>query len=290
MKRVDFLGVPGVGKTTTYNLLKNCRKCRNEFFLSEEAYQSIILSQSTPMIQSVNKIYSHVRSSRILRPLTDHVEKWLDFQFATKKVILEKENLEKTVQEMCAEYPDFLTLILNGVGKQSLKNSNISASVYFESILKISNQINLFKILEKSLNKEDIVIFDSSFSHKVISIVDFSKEMNRKDIDQYFRKIPIPSGVVIFNSPARIIVDRIRQRNNNGRIISWHRPIIDSDLLEEWVTKAGEIVDYSRSCLLELQIPVLDLDATKLPLDLANQVKNFILALKNSELKSNLSG
>ena len=51
MKRLDFLGVPGIGKTTTYTLLKELRQSRDEYLLSEEAYTKAIVSNFPVCLQ-----------------------------------------------------------------------------------------------------------------------------------------------------------------------------------------------------------------------------------------------
>jgi len=96
-------------------------------------------------------------------------------------------------------------------------------------------------------------------------------------ITRYIRGMPQPKGAIIFDALPDVIVGRIRYRAKGGRVNAWHRPIVDTPLLEEWVDKAYEVIQNTRTSLEDKGIPVIELDAEKQPIILAQRAIEFIL-------------
>ncbi|MFC2054361.1 hypothetical protein ACFLV7_08725 [Chloroflexota bacterium] len=277
MKRFDLLGVPGVGKTTTYNLLRQCRNNPNEFLLFEEAYRSVILSKSSPLVQFAFNFESLIPKKRYSIRFVNILNKWLDDKLRSKTSRVENDNLFQAIYDLGDNYPDFLSLTLNGIGKQSLTESNIHPSDYFGFLIVIATRLNRYDLLQRLLGEKTTVVFDSSFTHKVFSIVDFSQKINPDLITRYIRSMPQPNGVIILHALQDVIVGRIRHRAKEGKVSAWHSPIVDTPLLEEWVDKACEVIQYTRTSLEDNSVPVIELDAEKQPSTIAQRAVEFIL-------------
>ncbi len=206
MKRFDFVGVPGVGKTTTYNLLKQFRNNPNEFLLFEEAYQAVMLSKSSPLVQLAFNFESLIHKKQYSIRFRNILNKWLDDKLRSKTSRVENDNLFQAIYDLGDNYPDFLSLTLNGIGKQSLIEANIHPSDYFGFLIVIAARLNQYDLLQRLSGEKTAVVFDSSFTHKVFSIVDFSKKIDPDLITRYIKSMPQPNGVIILHALKDVIV------------------------------------------------------------------------------------
>jgi len=282
MKRLDFLGVPGIGKTTTYHLLRDMRRSHNDFLLFEEAYNEVIFTR-LPSYLKVGDLFRRCSQKYPLsQRLFSAVNSWLVVKLDQARYQIEKANYWDSIHEMGEKYPAFLQLTLEGLGRQNITSSKIHPSDYYASFLKITNRLNQFVILRKYIDENAIIIFDSSFSHKIFSIVDFSKEIDPEIITQYFEVIPRPSAVAVFNLTPMEIAGRIRKRADSGYANAWHKPIINTNMLEYWVEIACEVSRLARLKLHDMGIPVIDVDGIKEPAVLAGEIRDFILFINQS--------
>jgi thymidylate kinase len=279
MKRLDLLGVPGVGKTTLYNLLGENREHSNDYFIFDEAYRSVILKELPFFYRYLDEFIGSLKSSRYSNRLFNAFVRPFERAIVTEKQKIEEENLEQAIEEMQRKYPGFLSMRLSGIGKPLLQGTPDYPSDYLKYKKKTYHQINQYDILEKSIGKETIVVFDNSFAHKVLSIVDYSKEIDENIINQYTRTMPPPAGLVIFQASPMVIVARIRSRAQNGLINNWHREIVDNKVLDEWVEKACEITSIARRYFLKQNYPLLDINTELPPLVNVRKIQTFIQEL-----------
>jgi thymidylate kinase len=280
MKRIDLMGVPGVGKTTTYNLLGQCRENASDYLLFEEAYRSVIIANSSSIVRYAQRLKDRIKQDRLSIILKRILNKWLDYELRSNTYRIERDNLKQAIKEMKEKYPDFLEITLPTLGKPPPGNSLIRIDGISGPYNKTISRLNQFFILQRFLENDTRVIFDNSFSHKVFSIVNFNQTIDPGRINQYIQALPRPEGTVIFIAPPEIIINRIRERANYGVVNTWHRQIVDTDLLEDWVKKGCDIARMACQYLREQDIPVLELDAQKEPLVLSKMIGGFILALQ----------
>jgi hypothetical protein len=245
--------------------------------LFEEAYRSVIISKSSPLPQLAFEFEKLIPKNRYSIRFVNILNKWIDDNLRSKTFQVENDNLFQAIYDLGDNYPDFLSLTLNGIGKQSLIESNIHPSDYFGIIIVIATRLNRHDLLQRLLGEKTTVVFDSSFTNKVFSIVDFSQKINPDLITRYIRGMPQPNGAIILDALQDVIVERIRHRAKEGEVIAWHRPIVDTPLLEEWVDKACEVIQYTRTSLEDKGVPVIELDAEKQPIILAQRAIEFIL-------------
>jgi hypothetical protein len=280
VKRLDFLGVPGVGKTTTYNLLRGIRQSHNEFLLFEEAYHKVIFTRLPGYLKVGDLFRRYCQKYPSSRRLFSSTNSWLEIKLDQARSQIEKANYLDSIREMGEKHPAFLQLTLEGIGKQKIIPSKMVSSDYYDAFIKIINRLNQYDVLKKYFFEDSMIIFDSSFSHKIFSVMDFSKEVDPAIISQYFEVMPHPSAVAIFNLPQTEIANRIRNRAREGYANPWHSPIVNTTLLESWVEFACEVALQARLKLLDLGIPVIDLDGSEQPAVLAGQIRDYILHLK----------
>jgi hypothetical protein len=279
MKRIDLMGVPGVGKTTTYNLLGQCRESPNDYLLFEEAYRSVVIAKSSNIVRSAHKLRNRIPQDRFSFQMKRILNKWLDYELRSTTYRIEKNNLEQSIKEMQEKYPDFVEFILPTLGKPPPGNSLIRLDGNSNPYNKSINRLNQYSILQRFLDNDSKVIFDNSFSHKVFSIVNFNQPIDPGRINQYIKAMPRPVGTIILYAPPEIIVERIRKRADCGVVNAWHSQIVNTNLLEGWVKKGCEILMLASQYLREQGIPVLELNAKEEPLVLSKMIRGFIAAL-----------
>ena len=112
----------------------------------------------------------------------------------------------------------------------------------------------------------------------VFFCVNFSKKVDPEIIKRYIRGIPLPDGVIIFHASPEVIIARLRQRVQEGKLASFHRDIIDTPLLDEWVSKACEVVRTTQACLLDQNIKVYDVNTETEPQRVASNIRELVLS------------
>ena len=277
MNRIDFLGVPGVGKTTTYKLLRQIRQNPNEFLLFTEAYNLALKSQLPPLMRFANSFDHLLGSKKYLHPFCEPLGRMVNHEFAKVIHKFESEMLLEQITGMWRKYPDMLFLRLNSAGKHFIIEQKIEPSEYLIVLLKIALSMKQFNLINHSLPEKTTVVIEKSFTQMVFFNIDFSRKVDPEIVFRYIKGTPLPAGVINFNTTPEVIVKRLRQRAKEGRIAKFHSSILETDLLEEWVNKACEIVQHARCCLLEQGVNVFDLNTEEEPYIVANNAREFIL-------------
>ena len=107
MIRIDILGVPGVGKTTTCNWLGQCRKNPREFLLFEEAYKQALSGQLSFTFKLAGKMERLMISSHLFTPLANRVNHHIDNEIAKIRYCFEKEKAFDQLMSLGLEFPIF---------------------------------------------------------------------------------------------------------------------------------------------------------------------------------------
>jgi hypothetical protein len=278
MKRIDIMGLCGVGKTTIFRLLGQYRKDPCDFQLFEEAYQSLGLKKSSALAGFLFKQIKRTESSvsTIKKVYQFPLKKLLNFQIRLKTRTMEQKNLHSALQELMEKYPNFTQTILNLPQNQfGLDSFHVSLNESI-SVKKTLKRINQYSILQKYLDDDIKIIFDYSFLMKIFTLTDFSQPINAEKIHQYIKSMPKPFGTINLIAPPEVIIARLRGRAKLGRVNEWHRNIIDSDLLEQWVENACEISRIAMSCMAEEGASLYNLNAEDEPAIVASRARDYI--------------
>ncbi|HVM73244.1 MAG TPA: hypothetical protein VMT91_15875 [Anaerolineales bacterium] len=277
MNRFDFLGVPGVGKSSAYRLLGQTRHSPNEFLLFNEAYDLALRSQLPLHVRLADQVNFSLSRQAFFQPFCKPTGKLVDRELSKSKHSFENEGLFDQITEMWNTYPDMLFLRLNFAGRHFIPEPKTEPNDYLSILLKLALMIKKNNLLDQTLPENTTVVIEKFFTQMVFFCVDFSKEVDPEIVRRYIRGIPLPAGVLIFHAAPEVIASRLRQRAKEGRLASFHRDIIDTNLLEEWVCKACEIVQHARACLLDLHIKIYDICTEEAMQTIANNVRESIL-------------
>ncbi|MCC5931457.1 MAG: hypothetical protein JJU28_19575 [Cyclobacteriaceae bacterium] len=183
MKRIDFMGPSGVGKSYLLDHLKRERnRIRKDWLTETEALKLV----------PFKKLY-YLPVTRSISRISEIEEK-------------------KAFKNCYKDWNNFFTVCRLGLNNYDSGSKNFYRSV--SKLLKTSKKVRL---LEKTINKK--IIFDQSLSQKLFFIFG----SNPKDIDsdlikQYFFSMPKPKLLVVLTASNEVIYKRIlKRRVEEGR-------------------------------------------------------------------------
>jgi thymidylate kinase len=261
MKKVEFLGAPGIGKTTIIKELISCRK-KNDKYISLGEAKNIILKRNI-----LNKIYQP--------------------KSLLKLVILKYGKLLGLTEKY---YDDIIGTLSNSSG-----NSNYDEFRPFlkccDKLLRHSEDDPIYRLLTTrwllisldeyiNLNSIDLnytVIIDEFVTHKSIGILSSSNSFEDKHCKEYFSLVPTGDLVIYLYAEPKIIMERIIQRRSE-RITYQHRGLSESQILEK-TTMAVRIVEMGAEILKERGVNVVKIDGTNTIARIVNDIKKHVILL-----------
>ena len=272
MKRVDFLGVPGSGKTTVFGVLPDARHAASDFLLSTEAYAKAIAHMLPPGVRVLGRLRTMLSKSTMFQPLQVRLSKSVDRAVSIRRSRLETEGLVEEIVSIWSNNPELLTLRLAGLGKQTMVSQVITPTEYLDFFYKTALRMKQLRFMEAQLSPEARVVFDKSITQAVFSCVDFSQPVEAAIIDRYVGGIPAPAAVISFQASPDVIVQRIRQRAAEGWVSALHRGIVDTSTLSIWAERACEVAQHAAVSLTRRRINVIEVDAGPPPAQIASKI------------------
>jgi len=240
MKRIDFLGAPGVGKSTTYKALVNNRRKKDSWLTPKEAKNKIAYEFFKKDAYSKKKLLTlyNFKHSLFKRKYNRSINRIITEQ--QKDIFWEKQN----------EYKDFLEIALKGV--------SIKEKEPLRRILGINWFYIIFSdvIFIENSNLPEIVVFDESLSQKVYGITHNCKGFFENTIKDYFRNIPLPQALIYCKLDPKETFNRIKNRR---KIIPGHRQL-ESDQLNNNIKVQLEIAERGADILKNRNVGVLEID------------------------------
>ena len=245
MKRIDLMGVPGVGKSTLYKKLIKCRNKNFKFLTLEEAKFLIARKHST----------------KAKKTMKDSLK---DFLLITR------------VYKITT--PDLPDIVLRKKKREFLWDSKEKMDDFIDKSIKLieeSDRISLLKLydfsyfceslenvllLKKSTDEATVLIDESLAKRPFLSHRDDKEYLDR--ISEYFYNMPIPDGIVFFRSSTSEVLARIEERKKKqGKIIPGHKDL-SKDELRKHVKAQIHVSEYGLTILRKRNIPILILDAS----------------------------
>ncbi len=261
MKRIDFMGAPGIGKTTLFNELNKFHSRSKKWLTIQEAKVYIangILSDHFLSIVNLKKfLINAARPKGLQKQIVDNV-----LSSAATDALLLKQSEWSRYLEFCAYQIGFL---------QKEPIYRIYLAKWLESIL--SNVA-----LAEEYNSPHKVLFDESLSQRAPGLLPWDHTSCLKECHDYFKLMPAPFAVVHLNAKPEQIAKRIIERSKVITISMQHRGLTRTELLER-SKSANAIFQVGAEVLRERGIKVIDLDADKNTIIMVTELKSVLSGL-----------
>lgn len=243
MKRIDFLGAPGVGKSTIYQALLSSEVVdrKNKYYSEEMASIYAVqkhIKQERSIVSLLTRLILRIKTARspYVSSIEEKINKASFEQFVSRNLGL----FELVDKAYC------------------LSNKSPYRNQY--GYVSFNRKIKKYAVLEKYFPY--IVIADESVSQKIYGINPSSDELHIEVIEKYFLEIPPPDILIHCIHDEADIVNRILTRS---KMIPGHKGLTERELKQK--TKlALRIAEIGASILQERGTEVIQID-TSSPVD-----------------------
>lgn len=244
MNRIDFLGAPGVGKTTLYDELVRQRTRIDRWLIPVEA--KVEIAKKKCLVENFGKkelLFSFFLKTGLFQ----------QFHPSFTNLLLSKYQKE-TIWNQKDKYADFIEIALKGAAiPEKIPLRRLLGLTWFYSI------VNDVIFLEHA-DVNNIVVFDESLSHKVYSIIESQEGCYENLTEEYFQYMPPPNVLIFCKANPKKIQHRIKQRENtNGKLIPGHRDL-DVFSLFERIKIQCHVAEIGASVLRDRGVKVIEVD------------------------------
>ncbi len=253
MKRIDFLGVPGTGKSTICNELVKVRSSFEDYCFPQEA-RRIIEAKALLQKKSIkNKAAGYLISNRF-------------FSSFFKKSLYTGFSLKEELNAFYEKNGEFLSVCAMCVSeKVDSPNHKLLGATWLTKI------IAEYHFLNRSINYDLKVVFDESLSQKIFGVSDvlnFKYEL----VSRYFKTMPKPDGLIIVKGDVSTIKRRLfgRTKINTGHIK------LNEKEISTWIENANKLVDLGEIVLKDRNIRTVEVPASNDPQTNARLIYEFI--------------
>lgn len=254
MKRIEFLGVEGIGKTTLFNELLRQRKKKDLWMTTEEARidcaRNHLIENDRTVHQKIIEIF-----------LKFNINKWFQYHLCN--------DVLQPLEQNCLLKPN-----------ESYQKFWIHLVKYYDLSEKMPqlglNRITgLFYLTYKLVyldNYESQRIFlseNDSISMGGLLLPYWKKSHNEQMIKEFYFHMPSPVGLIFCYLDHAETLKRIRNRQNDGIISFSHRDpddntlIVDNNHLSKIIQIQAEIASIGVDILRERGVKVLELNMEK---------------------------
>lgn len=234
MNRIDFLGAPGVGKTTIY-----------DGFLQKYGKKYNLYSEFSARLEAVKK-YNKLNGGK--EKLGTHLllslPKLRNPYISSIEDKIQKKHFEEYIKTL-----NELVNVVNNAFCISVKDNYRRQFGY----ISFNRKIKILCSLENYF--DGIMASDESLSQKVYGILPDDK-INKEIIIDYFQKIPLPEKLIYCYADPEIIVDRILSR---AKTIPGHKNKSKSELSEN-VENSLAIAEIGANVLIKRDVKILELN------------------------------
>ncbi len=258
MKRIDFFGSPGAGKTTLYKELYKQRKPSNQWL--------------TPVETKIQITKNYLKGN-----------KQIPYYYLNKVIF--NFNIFKKIQFLLSEK------ILNRYQKEILWNSKDLYTKFFEIALmgmnikekdplrRIMGINNFFEIIKEVIiinnhKTTDLIIFDESILQKIYGVTHWKFNYFENIVINYFNSVPVPTLLIYCKLDPKETFNRIKKRKKR---IAGHRNVENNELFE--IIKAQiNIAELGVNILRKKEVKILELNM--------NNDVNYNIKLINKTIKN----
>lgn len=293
MKRIDFLGANGIGKSTVYaHLLKRRRGAQAPSWLTlieakrRIAVQDLMRRRSTMdlaraatcYLPKMGKVFAEAYTIRKAenafaegghpyQPFFEHCVETLmgAARPSSQRTAQGTEGMQRVVGGMGVAIPGPMTTPLPAAAVRK----GVTPTQYL-SLSRIFGRLKELCLLEPL---EETVVFDESLTHTLTGMLtDIPSDLS---VRAHFEEIPLPDGVVHLRASEDEVLRRIFIKQRSRGPIVRHRGL-DEDELRRKARRTLRIAEIGASTLEWRGARMLRIDATEEPEANAEKIEEFI--------------
>lgn len=246
---VEFVGSPGVGKTTIYRELIISSNKKHKWIGAEFLFpkEKLVLENYSRFILNVLRLIVKKRG---------HVDTIA---------------MEEAGGRFVTSYPDFIDKCWNNINCIHKKNIN-GSDLRFQKISYLYKIIQKIQILRERESSQTAVV-DEGLVQFITSSLGKRQDLTeeQEEIKKLFEIIPMPNGIVSIETDLKENTKRLLQRK---KVISMHKSLLQSDL--EKVIYIDHKRRASVNSILETRgIPLLRINSTDKVTTNVSKIINF---------------
>lgn len=260
LKRVDFFGAPGVGKSTLYKELIKQRPKSKPWLTPGEA--KIIWAQQYATKNANTKteiLKAFLLKSNIFKKL---------HPFLAEQVV--KPAMANMLWDQKNEYADFIEVALSGAAiKEKEPLRRLLGLAWFFDVFATA-------VFFSHMLNNQLVFFDESLCQKVFGVLDCKSNLYENITVQYFENIPRPDVFIFCELDQNVLFQRITARS---KVIPGHRNL-SKDELYEAIRVQQSIADIGKIALIKRGSVLIKLDMRNNVPDNIDIINNRMAAVK----------
>jgi hypothetical protein len=212
-RRVEFLGLPGAGKSTIASLLLADKRWNPNIMAHEKAVIQCLLRRDDGILRNMLKKLPY----EVWEPISGVRNALAEFhQFSIKNISLLKLLIEAvSADEMCSTWKSCILYVFFSLGSEH-------------------------ELFSTFLKRSEVVVLEEGFAQGILSAFGYrsSMDVNRDEIDEYICRIPLLTGVVCVDTSPQVCLERLL-----------HRPSLPLILAEERLDHRIKRMNYLDECM-----------------------------------------
>jgi hypothetical protein len=240
MRLIEFLGVPGSGKSTTLGLLE-----------SDAPAAGIRLQRLDP----VGRI-AIARQGRdpVTRAMARTVGRY--WRSAWKRAMVRSSDRVSILSRAIVKRPELAAAMIEA---NDAHNHDAGADRVMGMLL---NHLIGFQLAEETLGDREWLLLDEGLCNRVTSLfaAGFDADLDQAELDRYLDLIPVPDVLVVVSAPIDVCFDRLEKIGWTERMAG--KPAVSR---RAFLQRSSELVDLSRSHMEAAGSTVVLVDGTAPP-------------------------
>lgn len=193
MKHVEFLGIPGSGKTSLMSALVKSLNSGKSSVLTSDEVMSRVLCQRSILLGNACKVLK-VAPNRIK-------------QFVFRRLFLLSESRCAAIARFIYKHPDLSCKIFQMIDRSSQNEYHEKLACWFADLFA------LYQSSVDALDTDEIIVIDEGFANRALTLFGYDSDAAFiMSLKYYLSQVPLPDMVIAIDVPVEIAMERVLKR------------------------------------------------------------------------------